>query len=88
MRVWRNWQTRKIQVLVFARGCRFKSCYPHMKISCGGVLPQGIFFFCVNLVMILDRPLGLIRASLDFYDVYVYGYAVLFAVVDDKSSSA
>ena len=29
MRVWRNWQTRKIQVLMIARLCRFKSCYPH-----------------------------------------------------------
>ena len=29
MRVWRNWQTRKIQVLMVARLCRFKSCHPH-----------------------------------------------------------
>ena len=29
MRVWRNWQTRKIQVLMIARLCRFKSCHPH-----------------------------------------------------------
>ena len=29
MRVWRNWQTRKIQVLVEATLYRFKSCYPH-----------------------------------------------------------
>ena len=33
MRVWRNWQTRKIQVLMIARLCRFKSCYPHQ--ACG-----------------------------------------------------
>ncbi len=32
-RVWRNWQTRKIQVLMFARMCRFKSCYPHQKTT-------------------------------------------------------
>ena len=31
MRVWRNWQTRKIQVLMVARLCRFKSCHPHQK---------------------------------------------------------
>lgn len=31
MRVWRNWQTRKIQVLVEATLYRFKSCYPHHK---------------------------------------------------------
>ena len=29
MRIWRNWQTRQIQVLIAARLCRFKSCYPH-----------------------------------------------------------
>ena len=29
MRVWRNWQTRKIQVLITARLCRFNPCYPH-----------------------------------------------------------
>ena len=28
-RVWRNWQTRKIQVLMTARTCRFDPCYPH-----------------------------------------------------------
>ena len=27
--MWRNWQTRKIQDLVIARLCRFKSCHPH-----------------------------------------------------------
>ena len=29
MRTWRNWQTRKIQVLVSICSCRFKSCCPH-----------------------------------------------------------
>jgi hypothetical protein len=29
LRVWRNWQTRKIQVLMGASLCRFKSCHPH-----------------------------------------------------------
>ena len=29
MRMWRNWQTRKIQVLMAYGLCRFKSCYPH-----------------------------------------------------------
>ena len=31
MRMWRNWQTRKIQVLMVARLCRFKSCHPHQQ---------------------------------------------------------
>ena len=30
-RVWRNWQTRWIQVPVTSRSYRFKSCYPHQK---------------------------------------------------------
>ena len=30
-RVWRNWQTRKIQILMFARTCRFKPCYPYQQ---------------------------------------------------------
>ena len=33
MRVWRNWQTRKIQVLMVARLCRFKSCHPHQTVE-------------------------------------------------------
>ena len=31
MRIWRNWQTRTVQVRVKAISCRFKSCYPHQK---------------------------------------------------------
>lgn len=27
MQMWRNWQTRQIQVLVAARLCKFKSCH-------------------------------------------------------------
>ena len=29
MQVWRNWQTRMVQVHVNASSCRFKSCYLH-----------------------------------------------------------
>ena len=31
LREWRNWQTRMIQVHVFSRTCRFKSCFPHQQ---------------------------------------------------------
>ena len=31
LREWRNWQTRMIQVHVFLRTCRFKSCFPHQQ---------------------------------------------------------
>ena len=31
LREWRNWQTRMIQVQVYVRTCRFKSCFPHVE---------------------------------------------------------
>ena len=31
LREWRNWQTRMIQVHVYVRTCRFKSCFPHVR---------------------------------------------------------
>ena len=33
MRIWRNWQTRMVQVHMNASSCRFKSCYPHQTES-------------------------------------------------------
>ena len=42
MRTWRNWQTRKIQVLMVARLCRFKSCCPHQKKT----IRTGCLFSC------------------------------------------
>ena len=42
MRTWRNWQTRKIQVLMVARLCRFKSCCPHQKKT----IRKGCLFSC------------------------------------------
>ena len=41
MRVWRNWQTRKIQVLVEATLYRFKSCYPHQNRKIRTLFPIG-----------------------------------------------
>ena len=35
MRIWRNWQTRMVQVHVKAISCRFKSCYPHHVAASG-----------------------------------------------------
>ena len=31
MQVWRNWQTRMVQVHMNASSCRFKSCYLHQR---------------------------------------------------------
>ena len=44
MRVWRNWQTRMVQVHVKAISCRFKSCYPHQRKR----PPKGAFFVGAN----------------------------------------
>ena len=40
--MWRNWQTRKIQVLMVERSCRFKSCHPHQMKKRTGI--SGSFF--------------------------------------------
>ena len=40
LREWRNWQTRMIQVHVFSRTCRFKSCFPHQSPS---AFAEGLF---------------------------------------------
>lgn len=71
MRTWRNWQTRKIQVLMVARLCRFKSCCPHQKktirtgclFSCDSGLETKLRFVgkrhCVCLPLhAADAPLG------------------------------
>ena len=71
MRTWRNWQTRKIQVLMVARLCRFKSCCPHQKktirkgclFSCDSGLETKLRFVgkrhCVCLLLhAADAPLG------------------------------
>ena len=31
VRMWRNWQTRMVQVHMMIPSCRFKSCHPHQK---------------------------------------------------------
>ncbi len=36
MRMWRNWQTRMVQVHVLAREWRFKSSHPH-QATCEGL---------------------------------------------------
>ena len=44
LREWRNWQTRMIQVHVYVRTCRFKSCFPHQK----PLDFQGVFFLSTH----------------------------------------
>ena len=62
MRVWRNWQTRKIQVLVGAIRYRFKSCYPH-HLCCTKKLQQTKSTrYCVSCAFLL---LYLVILSLD-----------------------
>ena len=46
MREWRNWQTRMIQVHVYVRTCRFKSCFPHHGTPCKS---RGSDFLCAEI---------------------------------------
>ena len=42
--VWRNWQTRTVQVRVKAISCRFDSCYLHHRETAG----SSRLFSCVQ----------------------------------------
>ena len=44
MQVWRNWQTRMVQVHMNASSCRFKSCYPHQSRASTRKSRSGLFF--------------------------------------------
>ena len=44
MQVWRNWQTRMVQVHMNASSCRFKSCYLHQAAAYTECV--GCCFFC------------------------------------------
>ena len=75
MRIWRNWQTRMVQVHVKAISCRFKSCYPHqnrnrfyplfrfsfMRYSYSHRYVQGLYFLLHQTVLhsILQTALSL-----------------------------
>ena len=47
MRIWRNWQTRMVQVHVLARAWRFKSSYPHH---------AGAKFVLLRLIFLKNKP--------------------------------
>ena len=70
MRVWRNWQTRQIQVLV-ATPCRFKSCHPHQNAV--DALSSTAFF----VIILLYRPFYLCR-RLNFKENLIASYATFF----------
>ena len=42
MRIWRNWQTRMVQVHMKAISCRFKSCYPHHILTCQSIQSERV----------------------------------------------
>ena len=54
LRLWRNWQTRKVQVLVAVRSWRFKSSQPHF-FSTIGDLGTSRLFFALHLNMKLAK---------------------------------
>ena len=56
MRSWRNWQTRKLEVLVPETVWRFKSSRPHHRISsswAGSIIPAHRFF---SIVLAFSYP--------------------------------
>ena len=52
MQVWRNWQTRMVQVHMSASSCRFKSCHLHQKIQRDPCGQAGFFDFRTGLELI------------------------------------
>ena len=65
MRQWRNWQTRKIQVLVPVRVWRFKSFLPHQWIQsfrgfnkCCNSCNKGKCCNCVEIGLLKAKPQG------------------------------
>ena len=57
LRIWRNWQTRTVQVRMSFRSCRFDSCYPHQasivfytrfSFSFFEVSPKYVFLFITH----------------------------------------
>ena len=61
MRIWRNWQTRMVQVHMKAISCRFKSCYPHHNRqesteSCRFYFYKRSGFMFINLCRELEFP--------------------------------
>src|SRR4029077_4018944 len=45
---WRNWQTRKFQVFVSARTCRFKSCLRHHFLINAGSIAESLGQILIN----------------------------------------
>lgn len=52
-RMWRNWQTRWIQVLVPLKECGFKSLHPHQRASSFGLR---LFFFVLAFKLFIALP--------------------------------
>ena len=68
MQVWRNWQTRMVQVHVKAISCRFKSCYLHQTVEIRTLyqLVKGSDFYYILAILILIANLYSIKA-LEFF---------------------
>ena len=73
LRMWRNWQTRKIQVLMVARLCRFKSCHPHQ--CCTRRLSKSwlpCFYFLATYVVLLPRKKGVQKHSFFLFHGFLF----------------
>src|SRR4051794_30357686 len=56
--MWRNWQTRWVQVSVLARAWRFKSSHPHHKVLHGPPERVAFLVFMMRLLRWLALPLA------------------------------
>ena len=64
MQVWRNWQTRMVQVHVKAISWRFKSSYPHQTVEIRTLyqLVKGSDFYYISTILTLIVNLNSIKA--------------------------
>ena len=82
MRIWRNWQTRQIQVLVGATRWRFKSSYPHQTT----LLMQGGFIFFDLCKAIFCDTMSLPETTLFRRCVFMNLLALLTAAITALST--
>ena len=76
MRIWRNWQTRMVQVHVKAISCRFKSCYPHHeKLDF-----IGLFSFFLNLNCWQTHNLGVEISCIFTTNLILLNYAIIIII--------
>ena len=68
MRVWRNWQTRKIQVLITARLCRFNPCYPHQDKKSTFLQKEQVSAFLLFKILLANTAKVIVIVLISWYN--------------------